>query len=289
MGYTILCRHSWIPFLIEPVWNRNLFCFTVKAPRFREWRHLTGNKKYLECEIETLEFWYATSIPIFTFPVTINHSIPSFKKGCVFGRGPFRFFSSPGFHTRVNGLPITDISDPLLVGGNSDSRRLLVWQVLSSFSKTRLGVLLRSPSPQTVNSGLGIAHPNPCVVRRLSVALPVSLITGYTDPIATAACSGRSACCGGIANLTMRTCRKRSRGNHTFGTAQDSRQVCLFHLARGHAETILAKRTTRYARARPPLRTPPLRDTSQSPLPTQRTFEDSHTSHLPTQTAQDRP
>ena len=130
---------------------------------------------------------------------------------------------------------------------------------------------------------------NPCVVRRLSVALPVSLITGYTDPIATAACSGRSACCGGIANVTMRTCRKRSRGNHTFGTAQDSRQVCLFHLARGHAETILAKRTTRHARARPPLRTPPLRYTSQSPLPTQRTFEDSHTPHLPTQTAQDRP
>ena len=117
-----------------------------------------------------------------------------------------------------------------------------------------------------------------------------SLITGYTDPIATAeTCSRRSACCGGIANLTMRTCRKRSRGNHTFGTAQDSRQVCLVHLARGHAETILAKRNTRHARARPPLRTPPLRYTSQSPLPTQRTFEDSHTPHLPTQTAQDRP
>ena len=82
---------------------------------------------------------------------------------------------------------------------------------------------------------------NPCVVRRLSVALPVSLITGYTDPIATAeTCSGRSACCGGIANLTMRKCRKRSRGKHTFGTAQDSRQVCLFHLeTRGHAENIL--------------------------------------------------
>ena len=80
----------------------------------------------------------------------------------------------------------------------------------------------------------------PCVVRRLSVALPVSLITGYTDPIAAAACSGRSACCGGIANLTMRKCRKRSRGKHTFGTAQDSRQVCLFHLeTRGHAENIL--------------------------------------------------
>ena len=81
----------------------------------------------------------------------------------------------------------------------------------------------------------------PCVVRRLSVALPVSLITGDTDPIATAeTCSGRSACCGGIANLTMRKCRKRSRGKHTFGTAQDSRQVCLFHLAtRGHAENIL--------------------------------------------------
>ena len=120
----------------------------------------------------------------------------------------------------------------------------------------------------------------PCVVRRLSVALPVSLITGYTDPIATAeTCSGRSACCGGIANLTMRTCRKRSRGNHTFGTAQDSRQVCLFHLARGHAETILAKRTTRHARARPPLRTPPLCDTSESRHLCQRTFEDSHTSH----------
>ena len=81
---------------------------------------------------------------------------------------------------------------------------------------------------------------NPCVVRRLSVALPVSLITGYTDPIAAAACSGRSACCVGIANLTMRKCRKRSRGKHTFGTAQDSRQVCLFHLeTRGHAENIL--------------------------------------------------
>ena len=67
-----------------------------------------------------------------------------------------------------------------------------------------------------------------------------SLITGYTDPIAAAACSGRSACCGGIANLTMRKCRKRSRGKHTFGTAQDSRQVCLFHLeTRGHAENIL--------------------------------------------------
>ena len=131
---------------------------------------------------------------------------------------------------------------------------------------------------------------NPCVVRRLSVALPVSLITGYTDPIAAAeTCSGRSACCGGIANVTMRTCRKRSRGNHTFGTAQDSRQVCLFHLARGHAETILAKRTTRHARARPPLRTPPLCNTSESRHLCQRTFEDSHTSHLPTQTAQDRP
>ena len=128
-------------------------------------------------------------------------------------------------------------------------------------------------------SVLGIAHPKPCVVRRLSVALPVSLITGYTDPIATAVCSGRSACCGGIANLTMRTCRKRSRGKHTFGTAQDSRQVCLFHLARGHAETILAKRNTRHARARPPLRTPPLCDTSESRHLCQRTFEDSHTSH----------
>ena len=120
----------------------------------------------------------------------------------------------------------------------------------------------------------------PCVVRRLSVALPVSLITGYTDPIASAACSGRSACCGGIANLTMRKCRKRSRGKHTFGTAQDSRQVCLFHLARGHAENILAKRTTRHARARPPLRTPTLCNTSQSRHLCQRTFEDSHTSHL---------
>ena len=114
----------------------------------------------------------------------------------------------------------------------------------------------------------------PCVVRRLSVALPVSLITGYTDPIAAAACSGRSACCGGIANLTMRKCRKRSRGKHTFGTAQDSRQVCLFHLeTRGHAENILAKRTTRHARARPPLRTPPLRYTSESRHLCQRTFE----------------
>ena len=117
-----------------------------------------------------------------------------------------------------------------------------------------------------------------------------SLITGYTDPIATAACSRRSACCGGIANLTMRTCRKRSRGNHTFGTAQDSRQVCLFHLeTRGHAENILAKRTTRHARARPPLRTPTLRYTSESRHLCQRTFEDSHTSHRPIQTAQDRP
>ena len=63
---------------------------------------------------------------------------------------------------------------------------------------------------------------------------------GYTDPIASAACSGRSACCVVIANLTMRTCKKRSRGNHTFCTAQDSRQVCLFHLeTRGHAENIL--------------------------------------------------
>ena len=105
-------------------------------------------------------------------------------------------------------------------------------------------------------------------------------MTGYTNPIATAACSGRSACCGGIANLTMRTCRKRSRGNHTFCTAQESRQFCLFHLARGHAETILAKRTTRHARARPPLRTPTLRYTSESRHLCQRTFEDSHTSHL---------
>ena len=84
----------------------------------------------------------------------------------------------------------------------------------------------------------------PCVVRRLSVALPVSLITGDTDPIATAeTCSRRSACCGGI------------------------------------AENILAKRTTRHARARHPLRTPPLCDTSESRHLCQRTFEDSHTSH----------
>ena len=138
----------------------------------------------------------------------------------------------------------------------------------------------RPPQRRAETLFLELPTHDPCVVRRLSVALPVSLITGYTDPIAAAACSGRSACGGGIANLTMRKCRKRSRGKHTFGTAQDSRQVCLFHLARGHAENILAKRTTRHARARPPLRTPTLRYTSESRHLCQRTFEDSHTSHL---------
>ena len=41
-----------------------------------------------------------------------------------------------------------------------------------------------------------------------------------------------------------------------------------------------SKRTTRHARARPPLRTPTLRYTSESRHLCQRTFEDSHTSHL---------
>ena len=49
---------------------------------------------------------------------------------------------------------------------------------------------------------------------------------------------------GEVAKLTMRTCKKRSRGNHTFCTAQESRQFCLFHLARGHAETILVPKET---------------------------------------------
>ena len=137
---------------------------------------------------------------------------------------------------------------------------------------------------------LELPTPNPALCGNCRLRWK-SLMMGYTYPIASAeTCSGRSACCGGIANLTMRKCRKRSRGKHTFGTAQDSRQVCLFHLeTRGHAETILAKRTTRHARACPPLRTPTLRYTSQSRHLCQRTFEYSHTPHLPTQTAQDRP
>ena len=130
----------------------------------------------------------------------------------------------------------------------------------------------------------------PCVVRQRSVALEISY-DGIHKPHRYGGLL-RSVCVlyGEVAKLTMRTCKKRSRGNHTFGTAQDSRQVCLFHLeTRGHAENILAKRTTRHARARPPLRTPTLRYTSESRHLCQRTFEDSHTSHRPIQTAQDRP
>ena len=61
---------------------------------------------------------------------------------------------------------------------------------------------------------------------------------------------------GQSSSLLVSFGNQRSRGNHTG-----------------------SKRTTRHARARPPLRTPPLCDTSESRHLCQRTFEDSHTSH----------
>ena len=108
-------------------------------------------------------------------------------------------------------------------------------------------------------SGLGIAHP-----QSLRCAATVGCAAGFSyngyrnsHRYHGGLLQSVSVLYGEVANVTMRTCRKRSRGNHTFGTAQDSRHVCLVHLARGHAETILAKRTTRHTRARLPLRTPP--------------------------------
>ena len=127
----------------------------------------------------------------------------------------------------------------------------------------------------------------PCVVRRQSVTLEISY-DGIHLPHRF----------GGLLQVSSVLWQNHKRPNHSakevtrksyFGTVSRQSDVCLAQRQRGHAKIILCHSAICHARVHLPLRTPTLRYTSQSPLPTQRTFEDSHTSHLPTQTAQDRP
>ena len=159
----------------------------------------------------------------------------------------------------------------------------------------------RNPPPSTTQSRnsvfacfsvLGIAHP-----RTLRCAATVGCAAGFSY-------NGihRSYRCGGNllrsvsvlwrdrklddAQMPKEVTRK-TYFRHSAG--QSSSLLVSFGNQRSRGKHTGSKRTTRHARARPPLRTPTLRYTSESRHLCQRTFEDSHTSHRPIQTAQDRP
>ena len=130
-------------------------------------------------------------------------------------------------------------------------------------------------------SVLGIAHPNPCVVRRLSVALEISF-DGIHSPHRY----------GGLLRSVSVLWRDRklddahmpkevTRKPYFRHSAGQSTSLLVSFGKRSRGNHTGSKRTTRHARARPPLRTPTLRYTSESRHLCQRTFEDSHTSHLP--------
>ena len=150
----------------------------------------------------------------------------------------------------------------------------------------------RNPPPSTSHcrnsvfacfSVLGIAHP-----RTLRCAATVGCAAGFSY-------NGihRSYRCGGLLRSVSVLWRDRKLDDaqmpkevtrktyfrHSAG--QSSSLLVSFGNQRSRGKHTGSKRTTRHARARPPLRTPPLRYTSESRHLCQRTFEDSHTSHLP--------
>ena len=144
----------------------------------------------------------------------------------------------------------------------------------------------RNPPPSTTqsrNSVLGIAHP-----RTLRCAATVGCAAGFSY-------NGihRSYRCGGLLRSVSVLWRDRKLDDaqmpkevtrktyfrHSAG--QSSSLLVSFGNQRSRGKHTGSKRTTRHARARPPLRTPTLRYTSESRHLCQRTFEDSHTSHLP--------
>ena len=143
----------------------------------------------------------------------------------------------------------------------------------------------RNPPPSTTqsrNSVLGIAHP-----RTLRCAATVGCAAGFSY-------NGRhrSYRCGGLLRSVSVLWRDRKLDDaqmpkevtrktyfrHSAG--QSSSMLVSFGNQRSRGKHTGSKRTTRHARARPPLRTPTLRYTSESRHLCQRTFEDSHTSHL---------
>ena len=133
------------------------------------------------------------------------------------------------------------------------------------------------------NPVLGIAHP-----RTLRCAATVGCAAGFSY-------NGihRSYRCGGLLRSVSVLWRDRKLDDaqmpkevtrktyfrHSAG--QSSSLLVSFGNQRSRGKHTGSKRTTRHARARPPLRTPTLRYTSESRHLCQRTFEDSHTSHLP--------
>ena len=143
----------------------------------------------------------------------------------------------------------------------------------------------RNPPPSTTqsrNSVLGIAHPLP-----LRCAATVGCAAGFSY-------NGihKSYRCGGLLRSVSVLWRDRKLDDaqmpkevtrktyfrHSAG--QSSSLLVSFGNQRSRGKHTGSKRTTRHARARPPLRTPTLRYTSESRHLCQRTFEDSHTSHL---------
>ena len=149
----------------------------------------------------------------------------------------------------------------------------------------------RNPPPSTTQSRnsffacfsvLGIAHP-----RTLRCAATVGCAAGFSY-------NGihRSYRCGGLLRSVSVLWRDRKLDDaqmpkevtrktyfrHSAG--QSSSLLVSFGNQRSRGKHTGSKRTPRHARARPPLRTPTLRYTSESRHLCQRTFEDSHTPHL---------